>query len=67
MDEFGSQTLMIVVGGMQWVRRSYNRARTCSKRAGDRSASISSAINEIRASQSGGGIAVLSVTFSLIE
>ena len=56
---------MIVVGGMQWVKRSYNRARTCKSRAGDRSAKISSAVKPISASQSGGGIGVLSDTFSL--
>lgn len=50
---------------MQCVKRSYSRARTCSNRAGDRSARISSAIKEIRASQSGGGTGVSSVTFSL--
>lgn len=59
-------TLIIVVGGIQWVKRSYNRARTCNSRAGDRSARISSAVNAIRASQSGGGIGVLSDTFSLM-
>lgn len=58
-------TLRIVVGGMQWVRRSYSRARTCNNRAGDRSAKISWAVRAIKASQSGGGIGVLSVTFSL--
>lgn len=59
------KVLIIVVGGMQWVSRSYSRARTCNSRAGDRSARISSAVKEIRASQSGGGIGVLSDTFSL--
>jgi hypothetical protein len=58
-------TLSIVVGGMQCVKRSYNLARTCRILAGDRSAIISSATKEINASQSGGGIGVSSVTFSL--
>lgn len=62
-DEGG--TLRIVVGGMQWVSRSYSRARTCNSRAGERSAKISSAVREMSASQSGGGTGVLSVTRSL--
>lgn len=53
------------MGGIQCVRRSYKRARTCNIRAGDRSASISSAVKAMRASQSGGGMGVLSETFSL--
>lgn len=55
-------TLMIVVGGMQCVKRSYNLARTCMILCGERSSIISFAITSIRASQSGGGIGVLSVT-----
>lgn len=58
-------TLRMVVGGIQCVKRSYSLARTCRILAGERSAMISSAVNEINASQSGGGIAVESVTFSL--
>lgn len=66
LEMFDRHTLIIVVGGMQCVSRSYNRARTCNSRAGDRSARISSAVNAIRASQSGGGIGVSSDTFSLV-
>lgn len=62
----GRLTLRIVVGGIQCVRRSYSRARHCSSLAGDRSARISWAIIWITTSQSGGGIGVLSVTFSLV-
>lgn len=61
----GRHTFKIVVGGMQWLKRSYNFARTCRILAGVCSAMISSAICAIRASQSGGGMGVLSVTFSL--
>lgn len=55
----------IVVGGIQCVRRSYNFARTCRILAGECSSSISLATWLIKASQSGGGMGVLSVTFSL--
>lgn len=55
----------MVVGGIQWVNRSYSLALTWRIRAGDLSAMISSATTDINASQSGGGIGVLSETFSL--
>lgn len=57
----------MVVGGIQWVSRSYNLALTWRILAGDLSAIISSATTDISASQSGGGIGVLSETFSLYE
>lgn len=60
-----SCTFKIVVAGMQCVSKSYNFARTCSIRAGVRSSTISFAMTSIRASQSGGGIGVFSVTLSL--
>lgn len=55
----------MVVGGIQWVSRSYSLALTWRILAGDLSAMISSATTDISASQSGGGIGVLSETFSL--
>lgn len=57
--------MRIVVAGMQCVRRSYSLLRTCRIRAGVCSANISSAIWEMSASKSGGGIAVSSLTTSL--
>lgn len=59
------RTFKMVVAGMQCVSKSYSFARTCRIRAGDRSAMISFAMTSIRASQSGGGIGVLSFTLSL--
>lgn len=58
-------TFKMVVAGMQCVSRSYSFARTCRMRAGERSSTISLAITSIKASQSGGGIAVFSETLSL--
>lgn len=55
----------MVVGGMQCVSRSYSLARTCKILAGVCSSMISLAIWPISASQSAGGIGVVSVTFSL--
>lgn len=50
---------------MQCVRRSYSFDRTSKMRAGECSSMISLAICAINASQSGGGMGVSSVTFSL--
>ena len=61
----GRCTFNTVVAGIQCVSRSYSFARTSRIRAGERSSIISFAMTSIRASQSGGGIAVLSVTLSL--
>lgn len=58
-------TFKTVVGGMQCVSKSYNFALTCKILAGECSATISLAICSIKASQSGGGIGVLSLTSSL--
>ena len=60
-----ARTLRMVVAGMQWLSKSYNFALTCNILAGVCSSMISFAICAIRASQSGGGIGVFSVTFSL--
>lgn len=59
------RTLRMVVAGIQCVSRSYNFARTCRILAGERSSMISFAMTSIRASQSGGGMGVFSVTCSL--
>jgi hypothetical protein len=58
-------TFKIVVAGMQCVSKSYSFPLTCNMRCGDRSSIISLAVTSIRASQSGGGIGVFSLTLSL--
>ena len=60
-----SNTFRIVVAGIQCVSKSYSFALTCRIRAGERSSIISLAMTSINASQSGGGIGVFSVIWSL--
>jgi hypothetical protein len=63
---FHVRVFMIVVESMQCDRRSYSDARTCKSRCGLRSWTICWAICSMRASQSGGGMCVVSVIFSLL-
>lgn len=65
MEKGGCHTFRMVVAGIQCVSKSYNLARTCRIRAGERSSMISFAMTSIKASQSGGGIGVFSLTVSL--